>query len=280
MFKKAAVAVALALAIVPIADAQVTGTPSAQLGALSQDVSDLWWNPSESGWGIQLNQMGGVVFATLYVYDASNRPTWFTAQLSAAQGSGQYTGPLYSSTGPYYGAGSFNAGSVTRTQVGTMTFAMQSDGTATLTYTANGTAVTKSVQRQTLVNANLTGTYQVQGTVTSSGCTDPSNSGTVNGTSTVQIADVGGNARQVTWIFPNGNTCVYSGSQTQAGRFGSLNGATYTCSSGETGTLDFSGLSSSGGSFGGQVSGSTNSLGCTVSGRFSGIDPQFQFGGP
>ena len=274
--KKAAVAMALALAVVPMASAQV-GAPG--VGALSQDVSDLWWNLSESGWGMQLNQMGDTVFATLYVYDASGRPTWYTAQLTA-QGNGQYTGPVYATTGPYFGAASFDAGSVTRTQVGTMSFTLQPDGTAVLSYGVNGTSVSKTVQRQTLANANLTGTFQVQGSITSSGCTDAANNGTVNGASTIQVADVGGGLRQVTWIFPNGNTCVYSGTQTQSGRFGALNGATYSCSSGETGTLTFSGLTSSGGAFGGQVGGTTNSLGCTVSGRFAGIDPQAQSSGP
>ena len=275
---KAAVAMALALAIVPVANAQV-GTPLAGVGAVSQDVSDLWWNPSESGWGMQVNQMGSTVFATLYVYDASGRPTWYTAELSA-QGNGQYTGPVYSSTGPSFAAASFDAGAVTRTQVGTMSFTLQPDGTAVMTYSVGGTVVSKQLQRQTLVNANLTGTFQVQGTMTSSGCTDAANNGTVNGTSTIQVADVGGGLRQVTWVFPNGNTCVYSGAQTQAGRFGALNGATYACSSGETGTLNFSGLTSNGGAFGGQVGGNANSLGCTVSGRFSGIDPQAQSSGP
>jgi hypothetical protein len=169
---------------------------------------------------------------------------------------------------------------VTVTQVGTMTFATQTDGTASLQYTVNGVSVSKQVEREGLVKANLTGTYQVQSSITSSGCTNAANNGTVTGTSTVQVADVGGNHRQVTWTFPGGNVCTYDGIQAQNGRFASLAGATYSCSSGETGTLNFSGLTSGGGSFGGQLSGNANSLGCTVSGGFSGIDPQFQFGGP
>ncbi len=35
--------------------------------AVTTDVSDLWWNPSESGWGMQLVQEGNFVFATVFV---------------------------------------------------------------------------------------------------------------------------------------------------------------------------------------------------------------------
>jgi len=44
------------------------------LAADAADPSDLWWNPSESGWGMQLVRGGEVTFATLFVYDAASRP--------------------------------------------------------------------------------------------------------------------------------------------------------------------------------------------------------------
>lgn len=33
----------------------------------STDSSDLWWNPNESGWGMQLVQQGSFVFATVFI---------------------------------------------------------------------------------------------------------------------------------------------------------------------------------------------------------------------
>ncbi|HEY3585288.1 MAG TPA: hypothetical protein VGL90_13045, partial [Casimicrobiaceae bacterium] len=41
--------------------------------------SDLWWVPSESGWGVQFVQQGALIFATMFVYDANGKPTWYVA---------------------------------------------------------------------------------------------------------------------------------------------------------------------------------------------------------
>jgi hypothetical protein len=38
------------------------------------DVGDIWWNPNESGWGLQLSQSNTTLFATLYVYDDATFP--------------------------------------------------------------------------------------------------------------------------------------------------------------------------------------------------------------
>jgi hypothetical protein len=40
--------------------------------AYSTDQSDLWWNPNESGWGMQVVQTGSVIFVTMFVYDQNN----------------------------------------------------------------------------------------------------------------------------------------------------------------------------------------------------------------
>jgi len=41
--------------------------------------SDLWWNPSESGLGITVNQGStNEVFATWYAYDANGNPVWYS----------------------------------------------------------------------------------------------------------------------------------------------------------------------------------------------------------
>src|SRR6185503_19971412 len=37
----------------------------------------LWWNPNESGWGVNIAQQGDVWFAAWYTYDRSGKPTWF-----------------------------------------------------------------------------------------------------------------------------------------------------------------------------------------------------------
>ena len=39
----------------------------------SVDASDLWYNPAESGWGVNLAQQGDTAFLTLYVYGSDGK---------------------------------------------------------------------------------------------------------------------------------------------------------------------------------------------------------------
>src|SRR6185369_9779242 len=42
-------------------------------------INDLWFPPNEGGWGLNLIEQGDTAFATLFVYDAQNRPHWYSA---------------------------------------------------------------------------------------------------------------------------------------------------------------------------------------------------------
>ena len=33
-----------------------------------EDITDLWWNPAESGWGMNVIQQGDTSFVTMFVY--------------------------------------------------------------------------------------------------------------------------------------------------------------------------------------------------------------------
>lgn len=113
-------------------------------------VTALWWNPDESGWGLNLNQQGNLAFGTLFTYDAGRAPSWFVMSAGALQADGTtFTGDLYRTTGPAFNANPFTpitGANVSR--VGTMSIAFSHANAATLTYSIDGTAVTKSIQRQ------------------------------------------------------------------------------------------------------------------------------------
>ena len=109
----------------------------------------LWWNPNESGWGINLNHQGDIIFGTLFTYDAGGSPLWLVMPAGALQSGSTYSGELYRTTGPAFDANPFTPiGAGNLTLVGTMTVAFSGDNAATLTYTFNGTPVAKSIQRQ------------------------------------------------------------------------------------------------------------------------------------
>jgi len=123
--------------------------------------ADTWWNPSESGWGVDVTEQGGVIFLTFFVYAQDNSPTWYIAVLrrGAANASGYYTyaGDVLATRGPWFG-GAYN-GAVSGVTVGTATFDQLTDYSARLTYSINGATIAKSIERQTIAPLQLTGTY-------------------------------------------------------------------------------------------------------------------------
>ena len=148
--------------------------------AAAIDWTDIWWNPAESGWGVNFIQADNFIFATFFIYGPQQQPTWVTAQLTR-DANGVWSGPLYATTGPYYGA-PWNPAQVTTNQVGTATF-VPNAGSATagtLTYNVGTTSVSKQITRQTLKNTPMGGSYSGAVQSNFSGCNDPANNGPVS----------------------------------------------------------------------------------------------------
>src|SRR5205814_5636481 len=124
--------------------------------ALATDKTHLYYIPAESGWGITIANQGDTIFVTAYVYDSARLPTWFVGtgalQSTDSQGVNAYGGDWFSVHGPYYGSGAFDPNTVAAVKVGTFTYRELTVTTGQLSYTVNGIAVTKTVQRQTLQN--------------------------------------------------------------------------------------------------------------------------------
>jgi len=112
----------------------------------SDNFQDLWWNPNESGWGVNLTHQGSILFATLFTYDATGKGLWLVMSNGAQTAPGKFNGTLYQTTGPAFNASPWTA--ATPQPVGSMSFSFVDGNTGTLTYTYNGTSVTKSIQRQ------------------------------------------------------------------------------------------------------------------------------------
>ena len=113
-------------------------------------LNDLWWVPSEPGWGMNVVQQHDVLFVTIFVYGADGKPTWYVGSRIEKPHwySPSYSGPLHAMSGPPPGE-SFDSNAVAAREVGTLTFTPNADGTAGLTYTVDGRAVVKTVWRQT-----------------------------------------------------------------------------------------------------------------------------------
>jgi hypothetical protein len=123
--------------------------------------SGIWWNASESGWGINFVQHGDTLFSTMYVYNPSGQPTWYTAVLKPVDTAvNNYSGELFTAAGPYFG-GFFNPAAVNARRVGTMSFNAPSFVNATLSYSVDGVSVTKAIVPFNVAVVPATGTYAI-----------------------------------------------------------------------------------------------------------------------
>lgn len=114
------------------------------------NVTDLWFNSSESGWGINLVQHpSGVIFATWFVYGPDGKPIWYAIPDGDWANPTEYRGAIYRTTGPYFG-GPFDPATVTVTPVGNaiINFVSWDFDRASFHFTVDGVTVTKLIQRQ------------------------------------------------------------------------------------------------------------------------------------
>ena len=113
------------------------------------DYTDLWWNPNESGWGLNLVQHSSkVVFGVWYTYELDGTRTWIVMPSGSWTSSTSYTGPLYTTNGPPFTATPFNPSLVQARQVGTATLTFSSENTGAFAYSVDGVSGTKTIQRQ------------------------------------------------------------------------------------------------------------------------------------
>jgi hypothetical protein len=237
--------------------------------SFSTDFSGVWWNPSESGWGMPLVQQDNFIFATLFIYGTDGKATWVSALLLAGA-PGTFSGQLYVSTGPYHG-GAFNPAAVNTRQAGSMQLHFPTIASGTVTYTIDGVTVTKQIQRMTFVNEQFSGSYVSAVNITQFSCFNPLANGSFSGAFTVSVVHTS-TQMAMTWDFPDLSRCVYAGAYSQFGHFGHFSGP-YTCTTGEVGSMEFFEMTNRKGMISGRLRGSSPNAGCQYTGRFTGLDP-------
>jgi len=112
----------------------------------------LWWNEppgSESGWGINLNHEGDIIFAAWFTYDSDNTPLWLVATMPR-DASGSYTGTLYRLTGPPYSAMPWDPTAVIVVSVGNARLTFASGKEARFEYTVGSVSQAKTITREFL----------------------------------------------------------------------------------------------------------------------------------
>lgn len=240
-----------------------------QANTVTTDFTDLWWNPSQSGWGMNLVQQEDTAFITLYVYAADRAPTWFVGSSVTYRGleNGQFvfSGPLYRATGPHFGASSFPAEDVSIVPVGSVTFRAAQATVATVTYTVDGVSVTKAVERQSWRTQDFSGSYVGALIGQDSGC--PTGNGPAERASSFTITQRGFEMTMQQQA-PDGYSCTYVGSYTPAGSIGMLEGIS-SCSDGSTRSFSMTEMRVGLDTFSGAMN--TRSGACLFSGRIGGV---------
>jgi len=244
------------------------GASPVAAAAIDVDPADLWWNAGEPGWGMQLVRGGSAVFATLFVYDAQSRPTFFTATLERRDDA--WSGDLYATAGPSFAAPAFAPGNVSRRLVGALTFRPMAAETATLQYSVDGVTVAKAVTRQPLRGEDFSGRYAVLVQRVSMRCADAAANRDETVAESVAVTQSGA-VLDMAWTAAN-RVCRFSGNIMQAGSLAATSTA-YACSDGEEGTMAWFELTLRNGVLAGRFQGHGISNGCDYRGQFSGFTP-------
>ncbi len=234
--------------------------------SLPANYSDLWWNPKEPGWGINISQQADTLFSTFFVYDKGERAVWYSVTLTlesiSSDGVFTYSGDLYETSGPAQGT-PYNPALVTYRVVGTAKIAFGDDNHGLLRYTADGVVVVKQITRQTFAAISPVGKFYGGTTDVTYNCKNASRNGLVTtdpGPLTITLDG--------TFATIYAPTCYFEGEWVQQGQIGNLDGR-YECTNGAQGAITFSGLRFEKGGLVGNYTGRDSS--CEFRGNIGGM---------
>jgi len=205
--------------------------------ASANTLTDLWYNPAESGWGANIVQQDDIAFVTLFVYGPNGEPIWYGAPAThiyayGADGTPYFSGDLYKTRGTWLGS-PFDPAAFTGVKVGTVSLSPLANGSLKIDYTVNDITVSKVVSRQTWRNAsggnNYVGAFTLLKNVNGGGAFREISAANLalyidNNNALLRVDD------------DNQVRCDYQGPYAQSGRLGNFAG-NFSCTDGRTGTF-------------------------------------------
>src|SRR5438552_5120084 len=203
-------------------------------GAAATDYTDIWYDPPESGWGVNIVQSDTFLFMTFFLYGSDGRPTWYVAQVTQ-DASGNFNGTLYQATGTYFALPW--AGNVVSV-AGTASFQPITPYSANLVYTVNNVGtVSKPIQRQPLTVITIGGGYTGGLSLAQTGCV-ASGGGTLS--VNIQVTQPVDPTAPVTVAMnrADGLTCSLTGPLKYWGKLYQMQNASYTCTNGRSTTAN------------------------------------------
>ena len=115
--------------------------------AIAGNWQGLWWNASESGWGMSLTQHGDLIFVAIYTYDATGTPVWYVITNCPVTATG-CTGDLYRVTGGTAPTVAWAGAGRIPVKVGTGTLTFVNADAGTFEFTIDDVPGAKAITRQ------------------------------------------------------------------------------------------------------------------------------------
>jgi hypothetical protein len=123
---------------------------SQYLGTAIPNYTDIWYSPSESGWGLNISHHptpNNNIFAVWYTYGEDSLPRWYTVSGGKFNGN-TFTGTVYRTVGPPQTTSVFQSRLVGANAVGTMTLIFDANGRdATFNYSFGAVNYSRRITR-------------------------------------------------------------------------------------------------------------------------------------
>ncbi|MFO1305287.1 MAG: hypothetical protein U1F54_16275 [Burkholderiales bacterium] len=223
------------------------------LPATASNVTDHWYAPAESGWGVSVTHQGNVAFIVLFAYGQDGQPAWYAGDATrygeCMGGHPGFAGTLYRMKGPWLG-GPFDPAKVDVTPVGTVTFESYEHDRATLAYSIDGVSQSKTVQRLTFRYKNWSGLYRGVARANYRECAPTFTPAFTYDDGLIDVEHEGTSFRL--WFDGKKAACMFTGTYAQKGRIGSAAGS-YVCGDGPSGTFAIDGIESTERTLGGRL---------------------------
>ena len=203
-------------------------------------LTGLWWNPSESGWGATITQQSSVIFVTMFVYDGSANPLWYTVSCPIVGAS--CSGDMLKFRGGATPTSPWQGSAINFVKVGTMSLTFSGNDTGTLVYTLDGFSGSKQITRQIFgppapIIPGLAGQWQGAIIETRSNCSQAQNNGGRATYGQYDIGTVGSTTGPISISLAGvtGLQCTYTGNFATNGARLQANGS-LSCNDGKRGS--------------------------------------------
>jgi len=150
----------------------------------ANNYQDWWWNPAQSGMGLNVGQQNESIFVAWFNYGDDTKASFLT--MGGVLNGNTLTGTLYRNTGPAPGP-NYNPAQVKQTAVGTATLTFNSNTDAALTYSYDNKSGSMALQRFSFAEPNLNQAWLALDTYTITNCSNPTFNGSSSGISNVKI---------------------------------------------------------------------------------------------